>query len=179
MSRKADNCLPFFLCLALLSVVCSGRAVAFQGTGETEVYFSPDGGATAAIVREIDRASYKILVQAYSFTSKPIASALLRAQKRNVEVTVIMDGRELKEKYNAVRFFKNSRVQIFLDDKHAIAHNKVIIVDNKTLITGSFNFTKAAEFENAENLLVFKDNPPLVERYEKNFYEHLSHSRRY
>jgi phosphatidylserine/phosphatidylglycerophosphate/cardiolipin synthase-like enzyme len=62
--------------------------------------------------------------------------------------------------------------------QHAIAHNKVMIIDGETVITGSFNFTKAAEESNAENLLVIRDKK-LAERYIKNWQEHERHSEVY
>lgn len=167
-------------------------AFALPGAGNVDVYFSPKGGVTAAIVDEIDRASKKISVQAYSFTSKPIANALIKAKKRGVAVTVIVDGgqsskgkhksfsffkkRGTRERFDPATLFKHSGVLVYVDKKHEIAHNKVMIMDDKTLITGSFNFTRQAEFENAENLLIFKDNPALVEKYVRNFNDHLDHS---
>nr|WP_224958347.1 phospholipase D-like domain-containing protein [Geomonas fuzhouensis] len=66
-----------------------------------------------------------------------------------------------------------------MDSQHAIAHNKIMIIDRETLITGSFNFTKAAEEKNAENLLIIKGNQALVERYSKNFYLHREHAESY
>ena len=63
----------------------------------------------------------------------------------------------------------------FIDDKHAIAHNKVMVIDGHVVITGSFNFTKAAEESNAENLLVI-DDVDLAQKYAKNWQEHLAHS---
>ncbi|MGD0819443.1 MAG: phospholipase D-like domain-containing protein [Desulfomonilia bacterium] len=54
-----------------------------------------------------------------------------------------------------------------------------MIIDQSTLITGSFNFTKAAEDNNAENLLIIKGNKSLVDRYIQNFNEHREHSERY
>jgi phosphatidylserine/phosphatidylglycerophosphate/cardiolipin synthase-like enzyme len=65
-----------------------------------------------------------------------------------------------------------------IDVQHAIAHNKVMIIDGETVITGSFNFTKAAEENNAENLLVIRDKK-LAERYERNWQEHERHSEVY
>ena len=62
-----------------------------------------------------------------------------------------------------------------IDAKHAIAHNKVMIIDGETVITGSFNFTKAAEENNAENLLVIHDRK-LASIYTKNWQEHERHS---
>jgi phosphatidylserine/phosphatidylglycerophosphate/cardiolipin synthase-like enzyme len=66
-----------------------------------------------------------------------------------------------------------------IDDKHAIAHSKVMVIDSATILTGSFNFTKAAEEQNAENLLVIKDAYELVRLYETNIATHAAHSRPY
>ena len=65
------------------------------------------------------------------------------------------------------------------DDKHAIAHNKVIVIDSATVITGSFNFTKGAEEKNAENLNVIKEAPELVQAYTQNIMAHVAHSHPY
>ncbi len=70
-------------------------------------------------------------------------------------------------------------IPTYIDDRHAIAHNKIMILDRSTLITGSFNFTKAAEEKNAENLLVIKGNKILVDRYIRNFVGHKEHSEEY
>ena len=53
---------------------------------DIQVYFSPDGGCTEAIVRELGKAKFTVLVQAYSFTSAPIAKALVDAEKRGVKI---------------------------------------------------------------------------------------------
>jgi phosphatidylserine/phosphatidylglycerophosphate/cardiolipin synthase-like enzyme len=79
-------------------------------------------------------------------------------------------------KYSSADFVANSGIPTFIDARHAIAHNKIIVVDRNVLITGSFNFTKAAEEKNAENLLIMKGNKPLVDAYIRNFSEHKEHS---
>ena len=61
----------------------------------TQVYFSPRGGCTEAIISQIDKAKSEILVQAYSFTSAPIAKALLNAHKRGIKVEAILDKSQL------------------------------------------------------------------------------------
>jgi phosphatidylserine/phosphatidylglycerophosphate/cardiolipin synthase-like enzyme len=66
----------------------------------------------------------------------------------------------------------------YIDDKHAIAHNKIMIIDKATVITGSFNFTKAAEEKNAENVLIIKDKP-LAKVYIENWEKHKGHSENY
>jgi phosphatidylserine/phosphatidylglycerophosphate/cardiolipin synthase-like enzyme len=154
-------------------------AFAIPSTGTIDVFFSPNGGATEAIVHEINSAKLEILVQAYSFTSKPIAKALLDAKKRSISIIVVLDKSQRKERYTEATFLFNAGIPVFIDNKHAIAHNKIIIIDRQTLITGSFNFTRAAEEKNAENLLVIKGNKPLVDRYIRNFEDHRQHSEPY
>lgn len=142
----------------------------------TIVYFSPDGGATDALVREINAARRQILVQAYSFTSAPIAKALVDAHQRGVVVRAILDKSNETAQYTGATFLTNAGVPVLVDAKHAIAHNKIMVIDGATVITGSFNFTKAAEEKNAENLLILKENAELVQRYTKNFYLHADHA---
>ena len=143
-----------------------------------EIYFSPKGGCTDAIIREIGKAKNSVLVQAYSFTSAPIAKALLDAYKRKVKMEIILDKSQRTQKYSSATFFANHGIPIKIDSAHAIAHNKVIIIDGETVITGSFNFTKAAEENNAENLLVVHDRK-LAEGYTSNWEEHERHSEVY
>ena len=119
-----------------------------------------------------------ILVQAYSFTSAPIAKALLDAHKRGVKVEVILDKSQRTDEYSSATFFFNAGIPTQIETQHVIAHNKVMIIDGETVITGSFNFTKAAEESNAENLLMIHDKK-LAERYTKNCQEHEKHSEVY
>src|ERR1044072_894340 len=63
------------------------------------VYFSPNGGATAAIVQALADARQTVLVQAYSFTSAPIAQALVEAHRRGVQVQVVLDKSNEKATY--------------------------------------------------------------------------------
>ncbi|MEI8033800.1 MAG: phospholipase D family protein [Chlorobiaceae bacterium] len=165
--------------ILLLTPLAQGQAERFQSIGTTDVYFSPRGGATEAVVGEINSAKQEILVQAYSFTSQPIAKALVAARKRGVRIVAVLDKSQRREKYTEADFLAHAGIPTYIDAVHAIAHNKVIIIDRSTLITGSFNFTKAAEEKNAENLLIVKGNTPVVELYRKNFEAHKGHSEDY
>ena len=130
-------------------------------------------------MREVHAATHQILVQAYSFTSAPIAKALIDAHKRGVTILAVLDKSNETQKYSAATFLINAGIQTLIDDQHAIAHNKVIVIDSATILTGSFNFTKAAEEKNAENLLVIKDAPELVKAYEANIQAHAAHAHSY
>jgi len=169
------------LCFALLISLQAPMAQAetINATGTVDSYFSPKGGCTAAVVKEISNAKKEILVQAYSFASKPIARALVDAKKRGVQTEIVLDKSIRTKKHSSVDFLAREGVPVWIDDKHAVAHNKVVIIDRETLITGSFNFRKKAEKKNAENLLVLKGNKPLVDRYIQNFHEHKGHSEVY
>jgi phosphatidylserine/phosphatidylglycerophosphate/cardiolipin synthase-like enzyme len=144
----------------------------------TQVYFSPNGNCTEAIVGEINKAKSEILIQAYSFTSKDIAAAIVKAHKRGVRVEIILDKSNISAKYSAGDFTAHMGVTTYIDSKHAIAHNKIMIIDRGTVITGSFNFTQAAEKRNAENLLILK-NRELAKIYLNNWNKHKDHSDRY
>jgi phosphatidylserine/phosphatidylglycerophosphate/cardiolipin synthase-like enzyme len=157
-------------------ILCLGATCGLAQAGSIRVYFSPNGGCTEAILNEINQAKSEILLQAYSFTSQPIAQALIRAQKRGVKISAVLDKSNRGRKYSAATFLKNMGIPVFIDDKHAIAHNKIMIIDNRVVITGSFNFTKAAENKNAENLLILDDLPDLTRAYQENFQQHLRHA---
>ena len=143
-----------------------------------QIYFSPKGGCTEAVVKEISHAKSEILIQAYSFTSAPIAKALVNAHKRGIKIEAILDKSNVTGQYSSATYLYNNNIPVFIDSIHAIAHNKVIIIDKGTVITGSFNFTKAAENNNAENLLILK-NEELAKNYIENWNRHKEHSEGY
>lgn len=133
-----------------------------------QVCFTPGQNCTAEITDVIDAAKQSIFIQAYNFTSAPIAAHLIAAKKRGVKVNVILDKSQKTQRYSASRFLVNQHIPCWIDYKPAIAHNKIMIIDEKEVITGSFNFTKAAQNKNAENLLIIRD-PTLANLYLKNW----------
>jgi phosphatidylserine/phosphatidylglycerophosphate/cardiolipin synthase-like enzyme len=171
--KKITTTVLSFMILSFVAIT----AFAFQAD-IAKVCFSPKGGCTENIVEQINTAKSEILVQAYSFTSAPIAKALLYAHKRDVNVQVILDKSQKSGKYTSATFISNAGIPTYIDNAHAIAHNKIIIIDKETVITGSFNFTKAAEEKNAENVLVIKSKE-LANVYPDNWYKHKEHSDEY
>ena len=161
------------------STAAPAPAPAPATTPRLQVFFSPAGGCTEAIIEGLGKAKTSIDVQAYSFTSAPIAEAVAKAFARGVKVRVVLDKSQRSERYTSATYLANHNVPTWIDTKHAIAHNKIILVDGKTIFTGSFNFTKAAEQKNAENLLIIDGDPKLYAEYLSNFEEHLGHSEKY
>ena len=143
-----------------------------------DLCFTPGGTCTDRIVSEIDSARTEVLVQAYSFTSAQIGKALAAAHKRGVRVEAILDRSQRTARYSWATFLANMRIPTYIDARHAIAHNKIIIIDSHVTITGSFNFTRAAEEKNAENLLIIRSRD-IAKAYRENWFEHRRHSEKY
>jgi phosphatidylserine/phosphatidylglycerophosphate/cardiolipin synthase-like enzyme len=141
------------------------------------VHFSPKGGCTETIVRHVRRARQEVLVQAYSFTSRPIAEALVDAKTRGLNVDILLDRSHEQESSIDLTELLGEGMTPLIDAEHAIAHNKVIILDGRVVLTGSFNFTHQAEEENAENLVVIEGHPEIARAYRQNFLEHKAHAK--
>lgn len=128
---------------------------------------------------ELNKARSEILVQAYSFTSKPIAKALVDAHKRGVHTEIILDKSNIKDKYSAADFTSHMGIPTYIDySVPGIAHNKIMIIDREVVVTGSFNFSRAAEENNAENLLIIRSKE-LAKEYLENWERHKGGSEEY
>ncbi|MFA6408589.1 MAG: phospholipase D family protein [Gammaproteobacteria bacterium] len=151
---------------SLWSTLCFGDI--FSNDASYTVCFSPEGRCTQPIVTAIYNAKKEILVQAFSFTNFPIAKALVAAQKRGVDVEILLDKSAIVEPMYTVDYCRKHNLPIKIDYLPDIAHNKVMIIDDEITITGSFNFTKAADQKNTENLLLIHDKI-LAAKYKNNW----------
>lgn len=155
----------FFIILSL--IVVTSFAATPLNNASFEAGFSPDGNSLQLVLKAIDNAKKSIHVAAYSFTSKPIASALLSAYKRGVEVKVIADKKSNSGRYTAVTYLANNKVPVRLNGNYPIFHHKFMVIDGNTLETGSFNYSAAAANKNAENVLVLLNVPSVAATYDK------------
>jgi phospholipase D len=130
------------------------------------VCFSPEGECEKIAVKAIQSAQKEILIQCYSFTSKPIADALLKAHKNGVMVKILFDRSQLKAPYSQIHRLIGKGITAKVDKVPGIAHNKIIIIDSTALVTGSYNFSKVANSRNAKNMLLIKDST-LIQKYQK------------
>lgn len=159
-----------------LMFVPSALADKFESDASYSVCFTPGHRCATRIVNQINKAQDNVEVLAYSFTSKPIAEALVKAYKRGVTVEVILDkSQSAQEKYSSSKFLHHAGIPVWIDYKPSISHNKVMIIDGKTTITGSFNFTRSAQSRNAENVLIIHDKK-LAKRYTENWHKRKSAS---
>ncbi len=167
--------------LAFGSLASASEPLSLSAQGQVQVAFTPGDDAGALIVDTIAKAKRQILVQAFSFTHKDIAAALISARRRGVDVQVIADPEQTeKNATSQIEAIAHGGVPVYMDGQHASAHNKIMVIDtgsaNATVITGSFNFTHAAQYRNAENVLVLRSNPLLADAYAANWRRHRTHS---
>jgi len=141
------------------------------------VCFSPEGQCTDKVVDAIHSAQSSISVAAYAFTCPRIAEALRDAYKRDVDVKLLIDRSQLKEKYSQLSFLLKEGIPVYIDATEGISHSKTMILDNRWVLTGSFNFTRAANSKNAENLLLI-DDPSLAQIYKENWENRTERAKR-
>ena len=139
------------------------------------VFFAPEGGCLDGIAWQIDQARRSIDVQAFLLSTKQIADPLIVAHRRGVAVRVIFDREQAEQKISLDEKLAEAGIPVFYDaPAKGKAHDKVMIVDGETVITGSFNFTLSAEENNAENMLVIRGRPAIAEAYRKHFESRLA-----
>lgn len=147
----------------------------FATEADVTVCFTPATACEPEIVQAIDAAKETIRVQAYGFTSFPIIHALQRAARRGVEVLVILDKSNDK-KFSSATLLAAFHIPVWIDEKPAIAHNKLIIIDGHLTIGGSYNYTAGAATRNAENV-TFTDSKAIADQFLANWDSRLKVSR--
>lgn len=148
----------------------------FKASRSYAAFFSPKGGCQAEIIRRLLLAKTSVRIQAFAFTSKKIFDALVVCKQRKVDVQVLLDRDHVRPVVTPMcKSLQEAGITTLVDMKHSIAHNKIVIIDEKVLITGSYNFTEQAETSNAENMLVLTI-PALIPLYLNNWNLHAKHS---
>jgi phosphatidylserine/phosphatidylglycerophosphate/cardiolipin synthase-like enzyme len=127
------------------------------GTRRVQYAFSPVDGINQQIVNLIDAATSRITFMAFSYTDPAISSAMIRAHKRGVVVAGVMEKQNIRGTGSVFEKLQNAKVDIIADGNCYIMHHKTIVIDDDTVITGSYNFTKSAEKSNDENAIVIND----------------------
>jgi phosphatidylserine/phosphatidylglycerophosphate/cardiolipin synthase-like enzyme len=158
--------LLIFLVL-LFTAPCYGEPQSFPKSATFEVAFSPRGDSLEIILDAIREAKESIRVAAYAFTSKPISTALRDAHRKGVKVHAVVDEKSNKSKYSAAQFLANNGIPVRTNGRYAIHHHKFMVIDGKTVQTGSFNYSAAAVNKNAENVIIIRNVPRLAETYGK------------
>ena len=175
--------LPFNLVAALL-LPATSYAASDQTPATVSACFTPGPESCAEqIVDRIDSATVSVRVQAYYLTQPLILRAIAGAKRRGLEVEAILDKSQdrrgnPRSHYSGATYLANAGVPVWIDDAPAIAHSKIVILDDRLVITGSFNFTKAADTRNAENVVML-DSRTVAAWFTRNWEERRSVSRRF
>jgi phosphatidylserine/phosphatidylglycerophosphate/cardiolipin synthase-like enzyme len=107
---------------------------------QLQVCFTPQQQCLPMVLVEIRKAKQEILVQAYQITSKPIADALIEAHRRGVTVRVLADKSQETSSRSQIRCLAQAGIEVLIDAKPRIAHHKILILDQQTLLGGSYNY---------------------------------------
>ncbi|MGQ9547184.1 MAG: phospholipase D-like domain-containing protein [Roseiflexus sp.] len=130
------------------------RSVTRIDDGTIEVYFSPQDKALPFLLEQIEQSRNTLIFMAFSFTSAPIAEALIDAAARGVHIEGIIEKRNAGGTGSVFALLRNRGIDVWEDGNCHIMHHKVIIIDSRIVITGSYNFTDNAENTNDENLAI-------------------------
>jgi phosphatidylserine/phosphatidylglycerophosphate/cardiolipin synthase-like enzyme len=150
-------------------------AAGLHSTGaQTSVGFSPDGSAERLVLGAIAGARHSIQLAAYGFTASAVAKALIAAHKRGVKVRVLLDWKanfEDDRRYarHAIGALLTAGVEVRSIDAYPIFHDKFMVIDGRSVQTGSYNYSVSAARYNAENVLVVWNDPALAAAYARNW----------
>lgn len=146
--------------ILLFAITCIfiGAVITKEVQHNVSTCFTPPQSCGDIIVNHITNAKDSIYIQAYGFTSEKIIKALIEAKNRGVKIEIILDRSNFNRKIlNTIKQLNQAEIPVYKDNVKGIAHNKVMIIDGKKVITGSFNFTKNADYRNAENVVIINE----------------------
>jgi phosphatidylserine/phosphatidylglycerophosphate/cardiolipin synthase-like enzyme len=177
MTAKTRQRVAVFLCLSALASFSWWQSVQAQPQPAEilAIYFTPPAGGASGLIKQMDGAKKSIKVMAYGFTATNLAEALIRAKRRGVDVTLIQDEKSAQNNRETLPILLAAGIEVRSDGKHAIQHNKVMLIDDDIVITGSYNFTNSAEKRNAENIMIVR-SAYAAKRYADNWKIHWDHS---
>lgn len=134
---------------------------------DVSVGFSPEGSAQQLVINTLNSAHKSINLMGYSFTSPEVVKALIAAKRRGVDVRVVLDskGNQGRASVAAINLLVNAGIEVRTVDNYQIMHDKVAIIDGVTVQTGSYNYTRAAQRSNSENVVVMWQMPEVAQVY--------------
>jgi phosphatidylserine/phosphatidylglycerophosphate/cardiolipin synthase-like enzyme len=133
-----------------------------------EVYFSPQDGVAKHVLDRLAAAKRSVHFMAFSYTSSAIADAMVGKVKAGLPVRGVFESQNAGGTGSAFSRLTQGGVNVLEDGNCYILHHKVIVIDERTVITGSYNFSFSAERDNDENLVIV-DDPNLAHAYLQEF----------
>lgn len=139
-----------------------------NSTPKSKVYFTPSEDARNAIAAELDNARTSIKACVFTISDNVLANALVAAHKRGVAVQIITDNDKSEDKGSDIEDMGHTGLSIKIDQTANHMHHKFAIIDGKTLITGSYNWTRSAYRYNHENVVI-SNEIELIRKFEHEF----------
>ena len=167
MNKIRRATLGLFAAIIFAGGIGGASAAQFFHSGEIEILFPPRDDFIAALEKEFAKAKHEVLVMAFSFTHKKITAELIKLHRRGVRVSVLADRRQMGGRGNRIKQLRDAGIYTAIPTGGGLWHNKVMVIDGRTVITGSANFTRAAENRNRENVVIIRDNISIAGHYRK------------
>jgi len=156
------------LTIIALTIIILTLTLCLSSLAKTEVYFSLYDNPQKEIIKNINQAEAFINIAMYIFTDREIAIPLVKARERGVKVRVYLDKEQVDYKYSQSRLLVQKGIKVRICTNNYIMHHKFAIIDNRLLLTGSYNWTFSANNRNDENLMVI-DDPEIIEIFQNQF----------
>jgi phosphatidylserine/phosphatidylglycerophosphate/cardiolipin synthase-like enzyme len=134
------------------------------GTARAAIYFSPEDGVAKHVLERLAAARRSIHFMTFSYTEDTISDAMIAKRRAGLVVRGVFESNNAGGSGADFGRLKAGGVDVLEDGNCYILHHKVIIIDERTVITGSYNFTSSAEKDNDENLVIV-DDPNLARAY--------------
>ena len=128
-------------------------------------FFSPNGNGLSQVLEELRGAKKSVKFLAFSLSDKEIGAILVDKHRQGLQIEGILDARLAAHPASLFNTLKEAGIPVMRDGNEALLHHKLIIVDDKTVITGSYNFSQAAEKSNNENFVIMKNAGAQAQQY--------------
>jgi len=138
------------------------------GATQVEVYFSPEDGVAKHVLQRLNTAKRSITFMTFSYTEDKISDAMIAKVKAGLAVRGVFESQNAGGTGSDFNRLKQGGVDVLEDGNCYILHHKVIVIDERTVLTGSYNFIGSAEKDNDENLVIV-DDPNLARAYVDEF----------
>lgn len=134
-----------------------------------EAHFFPNPVSEAKLIKHLTSAKNKMIICVFALTNNNMADAIRQAKANGVDIRLIFDDEMMRMPGSDVKALHDEGYPVRVDlDPKAHMHNKFVVIDDRIVITGSYNWTKQATNKNNENVAIFEDKD-IAEMYTKEF----------
>ena len=145
-------------------------ASAEQSAASGQAWFSPGEDCLRAIVRLLDASRREVSICVFTITDDRISEAIKDCHRRGVKIRIITDDDKSEDRGSDIDRLERAGIHVRVDHSPYHMHHKFAVFDSRTLLTGSYNWTRSAATSNEENIVV-SDDRDLVRQFAGKFEE--------